>query len=118
MERMTGESLYSRWLDLSTAEVADIMKQIAEIEKKIFDFDFPACGSLYHAKDIEGEMQIPIDRDFCIGPVSARQFWHDERSGMDIDRGPCIPFPFCPSVLFIQETWPLIINRALTTGLC
>ncbi|KAJ5135715.1 Mitochondria protein Fmp29 [Penicillium bovifimosum] len=88
MERVNGESLSSRWLSLTTDEMKDIMTQIAEIERKIFDFHFPAYGSLYQKKDLDGEPQISIVDDFCIGPVSARQFWHGERSKMEIDRGP------------------------------
>ncbi|OJJ70401.1 hypothetical protein ASPBRDRAFT_197108 [Aspergillus brasiliensis CBS 101740] len=88
MERVEGESLSSRWLSLTTEEVKDIMTQIADIERKIFDFQFPAYGCLYHKKDLGGEAQIPIVEDYCIGPVSARQFWHGERSKTEIDRGP------------------------------
>lgn len=88
MERVEGESLSSRWLSLTTDEVKDIMSQIADMERKIFDFHFPAYGSLYHKKDLDGEAQIPLVEDFCIGPVSARQFWHGERSRTEIDRGP------------------------------
>jgi Predicted aminoglycoside phosphotransferase len=95
MERVKGESLSSRWLSLTTDEMKDIMTQIADMEKKIFDFHFPAYGSLYHKKDLDRETQIPIVDDFCIGPVSTRQFWYGERSKTEIDRGPCtfLPFP-------------------------
>ncbi|KAE8371102.1 kinase-like domain-containing protein [Aspergillus bertholletiae] len=88
MKRVKGESLSSRRLSLTTDEVKDIMTQIADIERKILDFHLPAYGSLYHQKDLDGETQVPIVEDFCIGPVSARQFWHGERSKMEIDRGP------------------------------
>ncbi|GAB1197527.1 hypothetical protein APSETT444_006823 [Aspergillus pseudonomiae] len=88
MERVEGESLSSRWLSLTTDEVKDIMTQIADMERKIFDFRFPAYGSLYHKKDLDGETQIPIVEDFVVGPVSTRQFWHGERSKTEIDRGP------------------------------
>ncbi|KAJ5442947.1 hypothetical protein N7445_004698 [Penicillium cf. griseofulvum] len=40
-KRVKGESLSSRWLSLTTDETKDIMKQIADIERKIFDFHFP-----------------------------------------------------------------------------
>jgi aminoglycoside phosphotransferase (APT) family kinase protein len=88
MERVEGESLSSRWLSLTTDEVKDIMIQIAEMERKIFDFRFPAYGSLYHKKDLDWKPQIPIVEDFVIGPVSSREFWHGERSKTEIDRGP------------------------------
>ncbi|KAJ5259346.1 hypothetical protein N7478_012327 [Penicillium angulare] len=88
MERVYGESLSSRWLSLTTDEVKHVMTQIASIERKIFDFQFPAYGSLYHKKDLEDESQIQITEDFVIGRVSARQFWYSERSRTEIDRGP------------------------------
>ncbi|KAL4896051.1 putative mitochondria protein Fmp29 [Aspergillus ambiguus] len=88
IERVEGESLSSRWLSLSTDEVKDVMTQIADMERKIFDFHFPAYGSLYYKKDPDGETQIPTVENFVIGPVSARQFWHGERSKTEIDRGP------------------------------
>ncbi|KAJ6104056.1 Mitochondria protein Fmp29 [Penicillium sp. IBT 18751x] len=69
MERVEGESLSSRWLSLTTDEVKDIMTQIADMERKILDFYFPAYGSLYYKKDLDGEFQIPVVEDFCIGPV-------------------------------------------------
>lgn len=89
MERVEGDSLSSRWLSLTTDEVKNIMIQIADIERKIFDFHFPAHGSLYYKKDLDKEPQVQIAEGFCIGPVSARQFWHGERSKLGIDRGPC-----------------------------
>ena len=97
MERVEGESLSSRWLSVTTDEVKGVMTQIADMERKIFDFNFPAYGSLYHKKDLEdSETRVPIVDDFCIGPMSARQFWHGERSKTEIDRGPCRLLPFPP----------------------
>jgi aminoglycoside phosphotransferase (APT) family kinase protein len=90
MERVHGESLASRWLSLTTEQVKDIMTQLAEIEQKIFSFKFPGYGSLYHQHDIKEEPRIALQvKDFCIGPVARRQYWHDERSQMKLDRGPC-----------------------------
>lgn len=114
MERVRGERLASRWLSLETDEVKDIMTQIAEIERKtLFFFGFPGYGSLYHKRDIEGEPQIAFQvGDFCIGPVAKRQYWHDERFQMKIDRGPCefflwylLPPTFfnCIDVLYNRE---------------
>ena len=93
MERVKGESLSSRWLSLTSDEIKDVMIQIADMERNIFEFQFPAYGSLYHKKDLDGETQIPIVEDFCIGPVAARQFWHGKRSKTEVDRGPCTSSP-------------------------
>lgn len=120
MECVEGESLSSRWLSLTTDEVKDIMEQIADMERKIFDFHFPAYGSLYHKKDLDGETQIPLVEDFCIGPVSARQFWHGERRRTEIDRGPCrfplhLP-PLCWLCIITDLTGADYCHRALTHG--
>ncbi|OAL65448.1 phosphotransferase [Trichophyton rubrum] len=64
---------------------------IARIEKKIFNFKFPAYGSLYHGHDIPKESRVDFEvdgGDFCIGPICKRQFWHGERADMELDRGP------------------------------
>ena len=90
MERVDGESLWSRWLSLTTEEVKHVMTQIAEMEHRIFSFPFPAYGSLYHRRDLNDESQIALQvEDFSIGPIAGRQFWHGERRQMKLDRGPC-----------------------------
>jgi hypothetical protein len=125
MERVEGESLSSRWLSLTTDEVKDIMVQIADMERKIFDFRFPAYGSLYYKKDLDWKTQIPIVEDFVIGPVSTREFWHGERSRTEIDRGPCRVFPLSPFPLYpwflrrrTDRSWADHCRRAVTLGLC
>lgn len=118
MERVGGESLSSRWSSLTTEEVKDIMTQISHMERKTFDFQFPACGCLYHKKDLDGETQIPIVDDFCIGPMSARQFWHGERSETEIDRGPCrSPSPHLFSWV-LNKTNKLIVVIGLSPVEC
>ncbi|KAF3899222.1 Mitochondria protein Fmp29 [Trichophyton interdigitale] len=91
MERLRGEALGPKWLSLSKTDMVDLMTQIARIEKKIFDFKFPAYGSLYHRHDIPKESRVDFEvdgGDFCIGPICKRQFWHGERADMELDRGP------------------------------
>jgi aminoglycoside phosphotransferase (APT) family kinase protein len=55
IERVKGESLSLRWLSLTTDEIKDIMTQIVDIERKIFDFYFPTYRCLYYKKDLNGE---------------------------------------------------------------
>ncbi|PYI28637.1 kinase-like protein [Aspergillus indologenus CBS 114.80] len=105
MERIQGVSLASRWLSLTTEEVKSVMKQIAEMEQRMFTHPFPGHGSLYHQKDVKGEMQIPISvQDFCIGPVAARQFWHGDRTKTKIDRGPWLSSEDCFTSAARRET--------------
>ncbi|KAL1854995.1 hypothetical protein Plec18170_004407 [Paecilomyces lecythidis] len=93
LERLQGDSLTSRWLSLSTAELKEVLSQIVEVEEKLFSFSFPAYGSLYYKNDIPIDLQVDIGNkqttDFCVGPISKRQFWHGEREAMQLDRGPC-----------------------------
>lgn len=93
MERLYGDNLASRWLSLSTAEVKEIMSQIVDIEEKLFSFTFPAYGSLYYRRDVPEVFQISViaekSGNFCVGPISKRQFWHGERETMQVDHGPC-----------------------------
>lgn len=92
------------------------MTQIADMEREIFDLDLPAYGSLYHRKDLHQETQIPLVEDFCIGSVSARQFWHGERSRAKIDRGPC-RFLFCRLCKRNELTVAEYYSRAFICGL-
>src|SRR5947207_3004981 len=80
MERLHGESLASRWLLLSTAELKEVITQLVDIEQKIFSFKFPAYGSLYYRDDIAETSRITLLLDrFCVGPTANRQFWFGER---------------------------------------
>ena len=90
MECLHGESLASRWLSLSTAELKEVITQLVDVEQKIFSFEFPAYGSLYYRGDIAETSRINLQLDrFCVGPIAKRQFWFDEREQMQLDRGPC-----------------------------
>ncbi|EEP78957.1 predicted protein [Uncinocarpus reesii 1704] len=94
MERLRGDQLGARWLSLPTPQLADLMSQIVEIERKLFSFRFPAYGSLYYQHDTPEKSRVNISTDkgnFCVGPVCKRQFWHDDRADLPLDRGPCIP---------------------------
>lgn len=98
MEKVKGESLGSRWMSLSTAELAEVVRQIVDIESRLFSARFSKHGSLYYTEDLDekfreepNNVDILSDR-FCIGPVVNRSFWTEKRSQMILDRGPCL-FP-------------------------
>jgi len=102
MEKLQGESLGSRWLSLSAAELSDVIQQIVDIENKLFSAGFSKHGSLYYKEDVEEKFREnkPYDQGdtdllsnrFCIGPIATRPFWAEERGQMALDRGPCL-FP-------------------------
>ncbi len=102
MEKMQGEILASRWSSLSTKELAEFIKQDAEIETRLFSARFPEHGSLYYKENLEEEVRekesiqqnsvdLLSDR-FGIGPIVHRLFWMEQRGQMTLDRGPCL-FP-------------------------
>lgn len=114
MECLRGESLASRWLSLSTAEMKDVLTQLVKIEKRIFSYKFPAYGSLYYKRDVAGvpHTAIPQLEQFCVGPIAKRQFYFDERKEMELDRGPCKPFfPCAFSFHRALHSWLVVINR-------
>lgn len=109
MERVQGESLGSRWSSLSTGELAAVIRQIVDIETRLFSARFPKHGSLYYKKDLEAKFReddpnVPNDGNlladrFCVGPLTTRSFWTEERSQMKLDRGPCL-FPHLYRLVF------------------
>ena len=100
LEKVPGESLGSHWLSLSTGELVAVIKQIVDIEARLFSFRFPKHGSLYYKKDLDEKFcedspnvaneGNPVADRFCIGPVATRSFWTEERRQMNLDRGPCL----------------------------
>lgn len=44
--------------------------------------------------DAAPEVKSEVKKRFSIGPVAERDFWSQERSVMDIDRGPCMCLTF------------------------
>lgn len=109
MEKAQGDSLGSLWLSLSTGELAAVIRQIVDIETRLFSTPFPKHGSLYYKEDLEEKFREDIpsvandgsllaDR-FCVGPVATRPFWTEERGQMNLDRGPCL-FPCIYRLVF------------------
>ena len=82
MEKMQGESLASRWSSLSTKELAEVIKQIVDIESRLLSANFSKHGSLYYKEDLEEEVRennsheqngVDLLSDhFGIGPIANR----------------------------------------------
>ncbi|KAF2498771.1 kinase subdomain-containing protein [Lophium mytilinum] len=93
MEKVPGRSLGDRWFDLTEKERLKVTMGVVEMEAKLFSIDIPAYGSIYHGYDLPPEtarVSIPSlrDCDVCVGPNVEQRWWHEERSLLDIDRGP------------------------------
>jgi hypothetical protein len=74
--------------------------QLTEIDKKLRDIYFSAYGAIYFRRDLKdgytlpelaavGTNAHPADSEFCLGPITRRDFWWSERGSIDINRGPC-----------------------------
>ena len=109
MEKVQGESLASRWLSLSTKELAEVIQKVVDIESRLFAARFSAYGSIYYKEDLEEEVRENKSKEqngldllsdqFGIGPIANRSFWAEERDQMTLDRGPC-SFPHICHAIF------------------
>lgn len=95
MEKVKGRLLGDIWFTMSERDRIKVLSGIVDIEAKLFALKFPASGSLYYDEDLPSNMdRVPcqfenIAKSTCIGPDTSLKFWHEERSTMDVPRGPC-----------------------------
>ncbi len=90
--------------DLRAGNIIPIMRQLVELESKMMSMAFPAGGSLYFTEDLANiaggtsgttrpGIALKSDKRFCVGPETSLHLWFGRRSQLDVDRGPCRPFP-------------------------
>lgn len=100
MEKVQGDSLASRWLSFSTEEFIEVIKQIVDIENRLFSAPFSEYGSLYYKNDIERVIckdrqdertreDVPFNQ-FRIGPIATRSFWGEKQDQLTVNHGPCL----------------------------
>ena len=95
MEMVEGRSIGDYWYLMTEEERLKIIFQIAEIEGKLFSIRLPASGSIYYVEDLDSSterVELPGPNGtgpFCIGPATDLNLWYQERSILNIDRGPC-----------------------------
>ncbi|KZF25763.1 kinase subdomain-containing protein [Xylona heveae TC161] len=94
MEEAPGRLLGDIWFSLSEKDRIKILSEIVDNEAKLFKIDFPAYGSIFYDKDVPSGMgretfqPSSSAEPFCIGPDASFKFWFEERSALDIQRGP------------------------------
>jgi hypothetical protein len=97
MEKANGLPLTEIW---ETVDQVDLVTKIAQLHRPLLDLRFTQYGSLYYKSDIDISYAstddflktVPAGVDispFCMGPLARRDFWEDERSLMEVNRGPC-----------------------------
>jgi len=98
MAKVEGRELEHTWHTMTVQERMTIVKNIVDVERKLFQIRLPANGSLYHKSFLgsqEGIHKVPLanactDTDeFCIGPSSEYLWWHRQRDKLVVNRGPC-----------------------------
>ncbi|KAK8229524.1 kinase-like domain-containing protein [Phyllosticta capitalensis] len=95
MERVPGKCLGDIWYSGSVPQEDKIriVKQLVELESRMFGLRFPASGSLYYSNDVEDGVKLDYTNphargSFCIGPDTDRALWWGRRSDLAVDCGP------------------------------
>jgi aminoglycoside phosphotransferase (APT) family kinase protein len=90
LEKLEGTPLSDQWFSMDTKTRVKIMRQIVDVERRFMSIHFPASGSLYYRRDLDGSQHsIPVSDDIVVGPTAQHEWWYRERASLDIDRGPC-----------------------------
>lgn len=100
MEKLPGIELERVWARMTIEDRFTIVKAISQYQKTWMSVSFNKFGSLYYARDLDGQpahdplytdqqgVQI-TDSRFAIGPSTGREFFDDGRGDIEFDRGPC-----------------------------
>lgn len=99
MEKVPGIQLAEVWGKMDIEKHITIVKAIACFQKKWMSISFNQFGSLYYAADLDKASRClsytncngvtVTDPKFAVGPSTAREFYDDERSTIEFDKGPC-----------------------------
>ncbi|KAE8318371.1 kinase-like domain-containing protein [Aspergillus transmontanensis] len=96
MEYMRGRSLGDLWYGLSEDGCSTIIRNIVNLEARLFKLQFPASGSLYYTADLYSKTDrppVPIEDPpsngrFSIGPETTPRMWFGKRRELQVERGP------------------------------
>ncbi|KAE8366366.1 kinase-like domain-containing protein [Aspergillus caelatus] len=96
MEYIRGRDLGDLWFDLSEDACSTIIKNIVDLEARLFRLRFPASGSLYYTTDLHSKIDKPpvliedppSNGRFSIGPDTTLRMWFGKRCELQVDRGP------------------------------
>lgn len=98
MAKVEGRELEHTWHTMTVQERMTVVKNIVDVERKLFQIKLPTNGSLYHKSFLASQETIhrvpltnasPDADEFCIGPSSGYLWWHAQRDKLAINRGPC-----------------------------
>lgn len=98
MEKVQGTELQETWHSMSVERRLQMAEKVVELEKKLFDIPFPACGAIYFKDSLPvgtPVVEIPDCKDesglrrFCVGPSTEYLWWYSKRAELGADIGPC-----------------------------
>lgn len=107
MARAEGRELEHTWYTMTLQERMNMMEKIVDVEKKLFQIQLPANGSVYHRSFLESQRNIarvPIksvdasEDEFCVGPSTEYLWWYGGRDTLAVNRGPCTFLPVTPDM--------------------
>ena len=97
MEFSEGKDLDTVWFQMNEDDRLKFVKNLVDLETRIFSISLPASGSLYFHRDLpsaaqglavyQGDSKQPDS--LCIGPSTSLDLWYGRRAGLDVERGPC-----------------------------
>ncbi|EPQ51183.1 hypothetical protein GLOTRDRAFT_141032 [Gloeophyllum trabeum ATCC 11539] len=112
MEKAPGIEVSTVWDKLSRRQQRELVINWLEIEKRLMAPISGGYGSLYYRADVEPSQYLSLypndeyQSDFVVGPSVERHFWSDERSSMDVDRGPWEdPLSYVLAVANCERRW-------------
>ncbi|KAF9895001.1 hypothetical protein FE257_004625 [Aspergillus nanangensis] len=89
LEKLEGTPLSGQWFSMDTKARVKILRQIVDLERRFMSIHFPASGSLYHRRDLDSSQRcIPVLDDIVVGPTAQHEWWYQERTSLEVDRGP------------------------------
>lgn len=95
MEKVAGNELGNIWYSMTESQRLKAVFEVVKLEALLVSIDLPASGSIYYKRDLpSGANYADIKAagtvgTFCIGPDAHYKWWHNERSSLPIERGPC-----------------------------
>lgn len=99
MEKAGGVPLAKVWDEVDRV---DLVGNLVKMLEPLVRLRFKHYGSVYYRGDVDASLNPVVEEfvqdapsgvdlgDFCIGPISRREFWEDERAAIaKEERGPC-----------------------------
>ncbi|KAG9683763.1 hypothetical protein KCU95_g13446, partial [Aureobasidium melanogenum] len=97
MAKVEGQELEHTWYDMSVSERMNMIEKVVQIERRLFQIQLPASGSIYHRTFLDSQQgvdQVPIttadtdENEFSIGPSNEYLWWYARRDEVAVNRGP------------------------------